>query len=291
MTIAFRRLDIVIMEPGAPPDRNPRVLVSWELVRQWSDLPTTLFSIERSLSESFPVDDVESIGEISGVEGQWVYSFVDVTPNLFSFWRHYFYRIKAVVGGTETVFSQTRTWEASPRTHELAIIERHDFVLQYIQGSPSFAFVERTADAASCPCFSKTAGRPSRSDCTLCLGTGKLRPYFDPIPFFVDYNPDEKLTQISSFGEVQINEKDFWSSAFPLLKPRDVIYEVMPALLWRVVNLKPIQPQGTTIQHVGRLAAIEHSSVEYKRLVQQISQATLEDIVKTWERNKSERMF
>jgi hypothetical protein len=285
----FRRVDIIISQPGAPPEGMARVLVYWELVTQHSGVDETVFSIERSLSHGF--DSFENIAEnIQGEAGSYVYKFVDVTPNLISFWRKYFYRIKAVRAG-DTKYSKVVTWETSPRPHELAIIERHDFILRHMQGTPSFAFIERTADSARCTCYDPTAGRTMDSNCTLCLGTGFQQPYFDPILFYVDYNPDQKLVQISSFSEMQPNEKDCWFSAFPQLKPGDLIYEVMPGLLWRIARMNLIQPMGSTIQQIARLVAVERGDVTYRRLVQRIPDDNLAQIVQEWERNKEQRMF
>ena len=287
--LAFERLDVIIAAVGGP-DTNANVIVCWELVTQHSGLDLVEFSVERSLSPKFGEGEVdELVSGIAGVPGQLVYN--DITPNLINWWRLYFYRIKATTPDG-VVYSDVKTWETSPRTHELAIIERHDFVLRYIFGQPSFAFIERTAESAKCPeCYDTTAGRVRRSDCTLCLGTGRQRPYFEPIQFYVDYNPDEKLTQIASFGEMQTKEKDCWFSAYPQLKPGDIIYEVMPATLWRIVRTHTIQPMGTTIQHVARITAIGRDQVEYKRLVQQISEDTLRQTVQEWEEIKQERMF
>lgn len=287
--LAFRRLDIIIAAPGAPPDGNASVLVCWELVTQHSGLDETTFAVERSLTPQF--DDYETIYQsITGVSGQMVYTYEDITPNLFSWWRLYFYRVRADTP-EGTVYSQIRTWETSPRPHELAIIERHDFLLRYLQGTPSFAFIERTVGSAPCTCFDRTAGRPRVSDCSLCLGTGKQRPFFDPIPVYVDYNPSEKITQITGMGEAQTNDKDCWLSAYPILKPADLLYEVGTGILWRIAKLSPVSVQGTTIQQVARLTSLGRDEVEYSKLPARIPEATLLQVVQEWERIKEERMF
>ncbi len=289
--LAYRRLDIIIAGAGSTPADNSRVLVCWELVTQHSQLDQTSFAVERSLSPQFSEDEYEVLETaIAGEPGVMVYEYVDITPSLVNFWRRYYYRIRASTPEGEFV-SEAKTWETSPRPHELEIIQRHDFILQYLQGVPSFAFVERTADARHCICFDKTAGRPTRSDCTLCLGTGRQRPYFEPIPLFVDYNPDQELVNISNFGERQPKDKDCWFSAYPQMKPGDLIYEVLKGTIWRIANVNTIQPMGTTIQHVCRLTAIGRDEVEYSRLPQRIPDAMLQQIVQEWERTKEERMF
>lgn len=290
--LAFERLDIIVADSGLPPTDNARVLVCWELVMQHSGLGSVEFVVERSLSPKFTAGETDEIvSGISGVPGQQVYEYVDITPSLINFWRLYFYRIKAITPEGD-IFSEVKTWETNPRPHELAIIERHDFVLRFLQGAPSFAFVERTIGSARCPdCYDPTTGRSCRSDCTLCLGTGRQRPFFDPILFYPDYNPDEKLVQIAGFGEMQPKDKDCWFSAYPMLKPRDIIYEVGDGVLWRVARLATIQPQGTTIQHVARLTAIGRDEIEYRRLPQRIPEGTLKTAVRDWEEIKQERMF
>ena len=289
--LAFRRVDIIIAQIGAPPDLMPRVLVCWELVTQHSQLDETTFHIERSLSPQFTEGEYDDLGNpVSGVPGTMVYEAIDSTVNLASFWRRYFYRIRAETP-EGTVLSDAVTWQTEPRPHELEIIRRNDLILRFFQGVPSFAFVERTTDAAFCECYDLTAGRVTRSNCTLCLGTGRQRPYFEPIPMFVDYNPDEELVSVSNFGEMQPKEKDCWISAFPRVKPGDLIYEVMPALLWRIARVHTVQPMRTTIQQVCRVNALERSEVEYRRIVQRIPEETLKDLVQQWERLKEERMF
>jgi len=289
--LAYRRLDIIIAGSHGTPAVLTRVLVCWELVTQQSGLDQTTFSVERSLSQHFDDDEFEVIAtSIQGTSGMMVYEYVDITSSLMNWWRRYYYRIRAHTPEGEFV-SEARTWETQPRTHELAIIERHDFVLEFLQGVPSFAFVERTADARHCTCYDKTAGRPRISNCTLCLGTGRQRPYFEPIPLYVDYNPDQQLVNISNFGERQPNEKDCWFSAYPQVKPGDLLYEVMEGVLWRIGSVNTIQPMGTTIQHICRLTAIGRDQIEYTRLPQKIPEDSLQEIVQEWERTKEERMF
>lgn len=289
--LKFERLDIIIASIGGP-DSNANVIVCWELVTQQSGLDQTTFTVERSLSPQFSEGEVDELsGELPGSAGQLIYDYNDITTNLINWWRLYFYRVKADTP-EGIVYSEVRTWETSPRPHELAIIERHDFVLKFLQGAPSFAFIERTIQSAKCPdCYDMTAGRVTKSNCMNCLGTGRQRPYLSPIFFYADYNPDEKLTQIASFGEMQQKEKDCWFSAYPRLKPGDIIYEVQPAVLWRIQRLSTVQPQGTSIQHIARLGAIGRDEIEYTRLPQEFSAETLRQIVREWEEIKQERMF
>lgn len=289
--IEFHRVDIIIAAMGEAPATPANVIVCWELARVHSGLGDVEFQVERCLSPKFDEGQFSVLVDgMVGIPGQLIYSFIDITPNLFSQWRRYFYRIRAV-SGSSTFLSKPKTWETDPRTHELAIIEDHDRLLKYFVGSPAFAFIERTTESSQCICYDRTSGRPRSSNCKLCLGTGRQKPYFEPIPMFVDFNPASKVIKITPAGEMEPHAKSCWTSAFPLLKPGDIIYEVGPATLWRINAVDSIRPQGTTIQQMLTLGAIDNNEVEYGGLLPQIPDATLLGLVREWEEIKRERMF
>lgn len=293
MHVTWRRLDVVIMQPGSPPDETARVLLSWEVVPIQTNFEQVYFTIERSLSPAFAAADTEIITDgLPAVAGQWVYSFVDVTPSLINRWRRYWYRVGATWVSTRT-YSEARSWEKAPRTYELAIIERHDLLLHYETGAPTFAFIERTADSAPCSeCYDKTAGRPTRSDCLHCLGTGRERPYLDPIFMWVDYNPGAHLVQMAALGEVQTKQRTCWFSAFPVLKPADILYQVGAGDLYRIARIGPnAEPQGVTILQVAALEALDKKDVEYRGLPQRISDNELRRVMAEWDAVRQERRF
>jgi hypothetical protein len=106
--LAFRRFDTIVAHPGSPPDGNASVLVCWELVTQHSGLDKITFRVERSLSPQFSNGEfVELEREIPGVDGVFVYEYDDVTVNLISFWRRYYYRLRAITD-TGVVVSRPR---------------------------------------------------------------------------------------------------------------------------------------------------------------------------------------
>jgi hypothetical protein len=283
--VDFRRLDVLITQPGSPPAETARVLLCWEIIPIHTSVERTVFAVERSLEPSFAPIETETIAAgIAAQPGQYVYSYVDVTPSLINHWRRYFYRIRATYDA-DTTWSAARSWEKAPRIYELAIIERHDLLLHYETGAPTFAFVERTAGSAACSeCYDRTAGRPSKSGCLHCLGTGRERPYFDPILLWVDYNPGAHLIQIAALGELQTKQRNCWFSAYPILKPGDILYQVGAGDLYRIARIGPnAEPQGVTILQVAALDALDRSSVEYRGLPQKIAESDLLEVVAEWE--------
>ena len=291
--LKFRRLDVIIAEPGFARERPGRIIILWELVTQHSGLDKVTFDVERSLSPQFKADDESetktAVDGIEGIPGQLVYEHVDLVPNLIGFWRNYFYRVRANTPDGP-VYSEARHWETNPRPHELAIIERHDFLLTYLQGQPTFSFVERTAESARCSCYNPTTSRVEDSQCRLCLGTGRQRPFLSPILHYVDFNPDQKLVDMS-FRENEPGSKSCWFSAFPILKPGDVMYQPVKGTLSRIATISTIQPQGTTIQQVAQVTSLDRSEVKYQRLPQMIPQEEILATVRQWELIKEERLF
>ena len=291
MKVEFRRIDVIISKPGFGPDELAKVILCWEIRSIRTDADLVTFAVERSLTPAFDSNDVTSLVEnIPGVPGQVSYTFSDVTPSLVSHWRRYFYRIRAT-SPSGVFVSDARTFESNPRPFEIEIISRHDFLLKNHTGTPTFSFIERTADSHPCICVDQTTGRLKKSNCKLCLNTGRQRPFFDPILHYVDYNPPEELVQIASFGETQTKMIDCWFSAFPALKPGDLLYQVIKGTLWRIVKKTPVGGQDVAIQQVCRLIAVDLSDVEYKKLPDMVPEAEMLSAIAEWEEIKQERLW
>jgi hypothetical protein len=270
--------------PGVP----PQVLVSWEVEPIRGNSPDIVFHINRSESPDLS-DSEEVCGPITYTQGVNVYEYVDITVNLHSFWRRWYYQISAEdrVSG-KSYSTNIKSWESNPKTFELEIIARHDFLLRYDTGTPCFALVERTAGGSHCQeCYNETLGRSERSHCPVCFGTGRERPFFGPILTFIDFNPPANATVIQQ-QEMPIGQTNVWWSAFPKLKPRDVVVEVMSGERHRVVSVNPVGDVRTSIQHFGRLERISQRDIEHQI---PIPDAIRRSAVAELERMKSERRF
>lgn len=289
--IDFAQFDVIVMQVGSP-GVPPQVLLTWtiEPVRAAGD--EIQFRVERSQTPDFTdTDAVEEItSPITGVAGKSVYEYLDITVNLQSFWRRYYYRITVEdVTPARSNTSEVKTWESDPKTFELEIIARHDWLLRYETGTPCFALIERTAGSDHCQtCYNPSMNRSTKSNCPECFGTGRERPFYQPILTYVDMNPEQKSTLIQSLGELQQGQKDVWWSAFPQLKPRDIFVEVMSGERWRVVGVNPVGDVSTDIHHFGRLEQINRRDVEYNIPIDEAAQRAA---VIELDQMKAERRF
>ena len=293
MQVEFKTLDVIIARPGSSPlEETARVLVCWEILPVYTGLDGVRFTIERSLSPVFPAEDTETIsGVISGVPGLSVYEYLDITASLINTWRQYFYRVRA--GGAGSGVSRSATWEKVPRVYELAIIERQDLLLEEFTGTPCYAFIERTVGAAMCPlCFDVVAQRPTKSNCHACLSTGRQRPYLSPIFLYADMNPAAKVVQIAALGEVQPKQRTAWFSAYPILKPGDLVYECGSGVFHRINRLGPnSQPQGVTVMQVALLDAVDPNTIIYSVLPNELPEDELRSTMAAWQARRDQRFF
>lgn len=288
--IDFAQFDVIVMQVGSP-GVPPQVLVEWTIEPVRTDTDEVTFEVQRSQDPSFDdTDAIEVLDTSSGVSGQTVYEYLDITVNLQSFWRRWYYRIRVTdLDPSREYFSDIKTWESDPKTFELEIIARHDWLLRYETGTPCFAVVERTAGGDHCQvCYNPSLKRTTMSNCMECFGTGRERPFYEPILTFIDFNPPAKITQVTSMGEIQAGQTDVWWSAFPQLKPRDILIEVLSGNRWRVVSLNLVGDVRTDIHHFARLEQLNHRDVEYKIA---IPEATQRQAVNDLEAMKRERRF
>lgn len=288
--IDFSQFDVIVMQIGSP-GVPPQVLITWTVETIRGAAHDVEFSVERSQTPDFTdTDAIEVVSPaIPAVVGQTVYEYLDITLNLQNFWRRWYYRISAADAESgKTTVTDIKTWESDPKIFELEIIARHDWLLRYETGTPCFAFVERTSGGDHCQaCYNESLGRSTISQCHVCFGTGRERPFYKPILSFIDFNPPEKLTSLQQM-EVQMGQANVWWSAFPQLKPRDIFVEVLSGKRWRIVKVVPIGDVRTSIQHFATIDEIKPRDIEYRIAIPtDVQRAAVNDL----EDMKNERRF
>jgi hypothetical protein len=292
--VEYKSVDVIIFGlGGARPEGSmpSQVVITWQLEPVRTGLDQVLFRVERCLSPAFDVDEIVVIDhDIAGVNGQVIYETVDVTAALINRWRRYYYRIVAEGPDAEAVTSEVKSWDANLNAYEIEIIGRNQFLLEFNTGIPCFVFIERTADAPRCSCIDPTTLRPMISDCPICLGVGRQRPFFLPIQTFADFNPTVDQVRLTAFGEMQPGQTDVWWGAFPPCKPRDLFLEAIEGKLWRVVNVRPVRFQATTIQQIARLEQVNLTDVEYRGGLK-VDPELRKSLIRQFEETRTDRRF
>jgi len=290
MRVEFESVDVIVMGIGGI-GLPSQVSVAWRIEPVRSHLDQVGFRVERCLSPAFDQDEITVIDQVHGIIGQTIYETVDVTANLINRWRHYYYRVVADGPGVERVISEPKSWDANFNAYELEIIARNQLLLEFNTGIPCFVFIERTTGSPHCSCWDPAAGRTTTSRCFSCLGTGRQRPYFAPIQTVADFNPTVDQVRMAGFGEMQPGQTDMWMGAFPPVKPRDLFLEAIEGKMWRVVNLRPVRFQATTLQQVTRLEQANLSDIEYQSPLLTVDPIMRKDLIRRFESIRTERRF
>lgn len=199
--------------------------------------------------------------------------FRDPNVNLLNKWRNYFYRIKTVHRPTgEEAISQPTYLEAPPDLIALEIIRRESLILQEFNGR-WVALFPRMTFGQRCPhCWDRgvrgnTIGRSTNQNCTTCFDTTFVGGFAQPMRILVQMDPSPKSTQLTTLGPAQPNLTTGRTTAFPPLKPADLIVEAENKR-WCVESVSPTQKLRATVRQELKLNEYEKDDIKFKVPVQ-----------------------
>jgi len=211
-------------------------VVSWSFRPTVELLGNYRVTVSRSLS---PLDDFEPIA--TGLRAdQFVY--LDQDPPEMSKWTTLYYKVTvekvdatgAVIPGETHESDAFRIHqEYSPRAM-MIIRSRMIYFSQLEIGRDSLVYRRRTSGQTCPECYDPVQQRTTRQGCPVCFGTGRVGGYYPPIRVMIQYQPGQRRNTIMSHltEEVRIQAT---MGHFPLMTPRDIIYEI-GTQKWYVVN-------------------------------------------------------
>lgn len=239
------------------------------LVVSWSFRPTLdlvanyRVDISRSLS---PTDDFDTI--VTGVRADQ-YVYVDQDPPELSKWATLYYKVRAYqvdlagteVSGTSSI-TEARRMNQDVSPAGMAIIQARELHFRHLKiGRESLVYRRRTSGTACPKCWDSVEQRVKRHDCSVCYGTGQVGGYYPPLRVLIQYRP----TKRSNMVEGAIREIVYVDAAmghFPLVSPRDVIYEI-DAGNWYLVNqVSPREHLRATVMQQLVLRLLDPQSKE-----------------------------
>lgn len=203
------------------------LVVSWSFRPTLELVATYRVDVSRSLS---PEGEFEVIATALRAN-QYVY--LDHDPPELSKWATLYYKVRAYLvdaAGVEipatSSESDAKRVRSEVSAYGLAIIEARELHFRYLEiGRPSLIYRRRTS-GETCPnCYDKVEERVKEHDCPLCFGTGRLGGYFPPIQVLIQFKPALRRNNVE--GTIrEIVYVDAAMGHFPLVSPRDVIYEI-----------------------------------------------------------------
>lgn len=245
--IVFERLDITAINTS-------NVVLSWAVEPTNEDLSVIEFQVERSISQEGPF---ELIGQITDQ-----FYFIDHNASHLSKWSDYFYRIKLTDSTGREVLSPVNSLDAgalSPRA--LYIIRAKSMVFRHIKGRDTLVY-KRRQDGARCPeCYDPIEEQVTQSDCPVCMGTGFLGGYYPPIRIQAHYMPVTARNRVGQeLREIGYTQVDMMN--FPLVVPRDVLYEVGKSNWWLINSVTPTEDQRMVVSQMLECRQIDPTRVE-----------------------------
>lgn len=239
------------------------------LVVNWSFRPTVdllgnyRVDISRSLS---PTDEFIVIA--NGLRAdQFVY--VDQDPAELSKWATLYYRVRAYqvdvsgaeVPGTSTISDAVRM-DQKVSALGMAVIKAREVHFRHLEiGRDSLVYRRRTSGQACPYCWDAVEERVKRHDCSTCFGTGTIGGFYPPLRVLVQYRPARRANMVE--GSIrEIVYVDATMGHFPLLSPRDVIYEVGTARWYLVNQVSPREHLRTVVMQQLVLRMLDPQSKE-----------------------------
>lgn len=148
------------------------------------------------------------------------------------------------------------------------VIRQYEIRLQGTNGHPGhysrfFACFKRAVDGITCDCVDDVSGDRVRDRCPLCLGTGYLEGWSNPITFRGRFlNGETRNTRISRLTESENLRRQMWTAHYPLLEPGDVLVEKDNARHWKVLTINVSDPNGVVVSQRANMELMDRENIE-----------------------------
>jgi len=205
------------------------------------------------------------------------YLFIDHQVSLLHRWRTLFYRLKSVrkLDTTDIEYSAVVNVAAEPDLEALEIRRLEELGYRQFTGRVCWLFPARTFGQHCPSCWNEVLHKRTRGNCPTCYDTGWAGGYMHPIECYIQIDPAAKRNQEIPTGEVQHSTTQARMSAFPPVKPKDIIVEA-ENLRWRVDSVGSTQKRRATIRQEMTLVGVVPGDVEFQLPIQVEDPLTLQ---------------
>jgi hypothetical protein len=294
-------ISVQILRIGGP-HWYPRTRVIWR-----TDYENKMtFKIYRGVTE----DSVSLIHTYVGTEGIKDYSWDDTFDvnvsdksniNPRNRFRLYFYKIESYLpSGVLRETTTADTWDAGSYTkYELEIMRGHELYYTKIAGTPFFLFKRKIVDGSGqyCPYhWDKSLQRPKKihgvgESCPLCLGTGIISPYHEPVEVWIRIkSPDQENQDADKMAKRFQQEQIVCdTNGLPLIHPGDVILDNISRTFYQVDKVDHIGKRHSGVLQNIQARQMVKEKPEYRWL--EISADANQEMIHEVIRQSRERRF
>lgn len=253
------RLDQVIVAQQTTDSQ----VIGWRLLGIGSAVVSALVKIYRSYVEN---DGFTLVGTVAAQTG----FYRDDTVNLHDQWRKPFYKLEVVDS-----FGNTRMYGPVSVSSELdglgiTLIKASQTSIR-LGGNPVLIYQRKFDTSNRCDvCWDEVMHKVMQSNCESCYNTGFEGGYHYPVltltliaPIGKQNNPTDALRQ---FGA-----SEFLCSNYPILRPKDLIYEVNTGHRYRVGNIRTAEKHRVLINQTFSVELLHPDDIEHRLPVPDIS--------------------
>lgn len=197
-------------------------------------------------------------------------AFRDTEVNQLHNWRTYFYKVRATNKDTDaTVEVGPAYLEAPPDLITFELRRRFELTMQELGGRRVLVFPAFTSGFRCPSCYDlgsnnrgRSIGRQKTQNCPTCFDTTFAGGFGSPVLAWVQIDPAASDVQRSDTTERAQQDTTFRLSAFPPLKPKDMIVEV-ENVRWQVERIASTQKLRSVVHQEPIIHRIPRSDIRY----------------------------
>lgn len=264
------RLTITRTTPVYSPANTSGVFVQWDIIDPPLGGPDIVFAVARSSSPRGPFAPVAThVPHPYYFDGH-----VPTTSGAIEPWEQrslteaVYYRVQAFeVGGSRDV----------PLAEDVAVVgDRLDVRTQLKRRYMQRMFMQQLrAGASGIPiaiaklkhwgvrctrCFDRLTKSVLDQDCLVCLGTGFVGGYYDPVVVLARRGVRAVSTDMKISGNADVSTPAFWMLDYPKLSKADVIIELRTDARYEVIGTAATELRGVPVHQKAEVSELAHSS-------------------------------
>lgn len=198
------------------------------------------------------------------------YMFRDPNVQQLHKWRTYFYKIRVVHRETQTQAEYGPQWlQAEPDRIALEVQRREGLMFKEHIGRAVVYFPALTFGQRCAHCWDRNErgnyiGRATQQNCETCYDTTFVGGYGTPVRIYMQIDPSPKTVQLMDTSEKQYVETTARTTAYPPLKPKDLIVEAENKR-WRVESpVNRTEKLRATIRQELKLREYPPGDIKFK---------------------------
>lgn len=234
-------------------DQKPTtsIAVNWSIEGSNEDFSRYRLSVLRSFAPSSDPSEYDIVG--SGINPNASYYFLDtdimtVSDKILNL--YYMIQVSGLDSHKVSYSNPATTMYQVTDKYAREIIRRRQIVFDHHSSTPAHIYVRKKTGTFCTNCFDPITQRTTKSDCTVCYGTGYVGGFYAPITAKVQMSQQPVREMFHMFGSWQDQDGVIYMQAYPLLAPKDIVY--ISDRRWIVLNI------GATAKSEYNIAQIAH---------------------------------